>query len=154
DSMEQQERAAGQPKISVIIASVSGPSYLGPCLESLEKQTLRDQAEVIVADRCGDRVAELVGLKYPMVRLISFDRHRSIPELRATAIKNAQGEIIAVTEDHCVAEPHWCERILAAHQSHHAAIGGAVENACVDTVVDWAEFLCEYHAYMSPVPEG
>jgi len=153
DSMEQQWQTAGQPRISVVIASVSGPSYLGPCLESLEKQTLRGQAEVIVADRCGEGVTELVRRQYPWVKLLSCER-RTIPELQAIAMKSAEGEIIAITEDHCVAEPHWCERILAAHQIHHGAIGGAVENARVDSILDWAEFLCEYHAFTSPVSAG
>lgn len=151
--MEQQSQAADRPKISVIIASVSGRACLSECLESLERQTLRDQAEVIVANSCGIGIANLLR-GYSGVRLLSFDQRKTIPELLAVAMKHARGDIIAVTEDHCLAEHHWYERILAAHQEHHGAIGGAVENGRADTVLDWAEFLCEYYECMSPVPKG
>ena len=150
--MEQQ--TTGQPKLSVVMASVTGPSYLGPCLDSLEKQTFRDQAEVIVVDRCGEGVTELVRCHYPRVKLLSCGERKSIPELLAIGIKSAQCEFIAMIEDHCLAEPYWCERILAAHQIHYGAIGGVVENARVDGVLDWAEFLCEYHPFTSPVLAG
>ena len=152
--MEQLRQTAGQPRISVVIASVSGPSYLGSCLQSLEGQTIRAQVEVIVADRCGRTVREFVRCHYPRVKLLSCDEWGSIPELRAMAMKSARGEIIAITEDHCIAAPHWCERILVAHQIHYGAIGGVVENAHVDNVTDWAEFLCEYHAFTTPTLAG
>lgn len=150
----QQGQSTERPKISVVIASVNGPSYVGACLDSLEKQTLRDQAEVIVADCHGDGVTELIRRSYPDVRLLSFRERKSIPELRAIGMKNSRGEIIAVTEDHCLADSRWYERILAAHQAQRGAVGGAVENASVERLVDWAVYFCEYNAYMNPVPAG
>lgn len=144
-----------RPRISVVIASVNGPNYVDECLASLERQTLKDRAEVIVADCCGNGVTELVRRKYPRVRLISFAERRPIPELRAVGMKNARGEIIAITEDHCLAEPHWYERILAAHEAHFGAIGGAVENhPSIRHLIDWGVFFCEYSQYMNPIPAG
>jgi glycosyltransferase involved in cell wall biosynthesis len=152
--MEQTTQIA-RPRISVIIASVNGASYVDECLAALEKQTLKDQAEVIVADRCGNGVTHLVRQKYPHVRLISFSEPKTIPELRAVAMKNARGDILALTEDHCLPEPHWYERMLAAHQAHYGAVGGAVENdPSIRRLVDWAVFFCEYGQFMNPVPAG
>jgi len=152
--MEQGEQNA-RPKISVVIASVNGPNYIDACLGSLQGQTLADRVEVIVADCCGDSVSHLIRQKYPHVRLLSFSERKSIPELRAVGMKSAQGDIIAITEDHCLAEPHWCERMLAAHRAHDGAVGGAVENdPSIRRVIDWAVFFCEYSQFMNPVPTG
>ncbi len=141
--------------ISVVIASVNGRACLDDCLRALENQTLKDQAEVIVADCCDDGVTALIRSQYPRVKLLSFRERKTIPELRAIGMKQARGTIVALTEDHCVAEPHWYERILRAHQTHYGAIGGAVENdPSIIRAVDWAVFFCEYSQYMNPIPAG
>src|SRR5579872_2836384 len=151
DTVQQQIR----PKLSVVVASVNGPAHLDECLRALENQTLKDQAEVIVTGCCGDGIAELVRRRRLNAKLLSFAERKTIPELRAIGMKNSEGAIIAVTEDHCLAEPHWYERILRAHQAHFGAIGGAVENhSSITRVIDWAVFFCEYSRYMNPVPSG
>ena len=144
-----------RPKISVVIASVNGPEHLGECLAALKSQTLRDQAEVVVADCCGDGVTQLIRDKYPDVQLISFAERKTVPELRAIGMKRARGDIVTITEDHCLAEPHWYERILEAHEKRYGAIGGAVENdPSILRAVDWAVYFCEYSQFMNPVPAG
>ena len=144
-----------RPKISVVIASVNGPEYLDECLDALRKQTVRGQDEIIVADCCGDSVAELIRSKYPGVKLISFRERKTIPELRAIGMKNSQGDLVTITEDHCLAEPHWYERMIQAHDRIHGAIGGAVENdASIQRAVDWAVYFCEYSKFMNPIPTG
>lgn len=151
DNVQQQMR----PEISVVVASVNGPVYLDECLAALENQTLKDHAEVIVAGCCGDGVVELVRRRRVNAKILSFAERKTIPELRAIGIKNSQGAIIAITEDHCLAEPHWYERILRAHETHFGAIGGAIENHnSITRVIDWAVFFCEYSRYMNPIPAG
>jgi hypothetical protein len=121
----------------------------------LENQTLNDQAEVIVAGCSADGIAQLVRGRRLRAKLLSFDQRKTIPELRAIGMKNSQGAIIAVTEDHCLPEPHWYERILRAHEIHFGAVGGAVENhKSITRVIDWAVFFCEYSRYMNPIPAG
>ena len=155
---EPQRNTATQhlrPKISVIIASVNGAAHLDECLRALEGQTLKDQAEVIVADRCGAGVAEVIRKRNLNLKLSSFPRGISIPQLRALGMKHSRGAIIALTEDHCLAKPCWYERILRAHEARSGVIGGAVENdQSITRAVDWAVFFCEYGRYMNPVPDG
>lgn len=151
----QRVQETERPKISVVIASVNGPAYVDECLRSLEHQTLKDCSEVIVADCCGDEVKKLVHQQYPNVKLLSFEQRKTIPELRAIGMKQAQGDIITLTEDHCLADPQWYERILKAHQDCYGAIGGAVENhSSIHRSVDWAVFFCEYSQFMNPIPSG
>lgn len=144
----------GRPRLSVIIASVNGLPYLEECLRSLEQQSARAEAEVIVVDRCGGQTASCVRDKFPWVVLIAGPERHSIPELRALGMLRAAGEILVITEDHCIAPPTWYEEILRAHRATSLAIGGAVENASVTRLVDWAVYFCEYSRYMGPVSEG
>jgi glycosyltransferase involved in cell wall biosynthesis len=143
------------PKISVVIPSVNGAAHLDQCLRALECQTLSEQAEVIVADRCGAGVAETIRGRNLNLKLLSFPQGVTIPQLRSLGMKASQGTIIVLTEDHCLAPPCWLERILCAHETRSGVIGGAVENdPSIARVVDWAVFFCEYGRYMSPVPDG
>jgi len=151
DTLTQHSR----PRISVVIASVNGAAHLEECLHALECQTLKHQAEVIVADRCGPSVTDLIRTQNLNVKLLSLPPATTIPQLRALGMKHSQGAIIAVTEDHCLAQSCWYERILRAHESYSGVIGGAVENdPSITRTVDWAVFFCEYGRYMNPVPNG
>lgn len=143
-----------RPKISVIIASVNGLPYINECLTALEKQHSKIDAEVIVANRCKDGTPDYIRKKFPRVKLLNFSRLLSIPELRANGIFHATGDIIAITEDHCIPREDWYHEILKAHESEYAVVGGAVENGSNTRIVDWAVYLCEYSGVMSPIPYG
>lgn len=143
------------PDMSVVIASVNGRPYLEQCLAALGRQGGNVTAEVIVADCVGPTVTEFVAAEHPGVRLIAFGEPKSVPELRSAGILASRGRLIAITEDHCIPEPDWYQAIVRAHADHaNPAIGGAVDNAATDRIVDWAVYFCEYSNFISPVPEG
>ncbi len=143
------------PQLSIIIASINGQSYLQECLKALHQQVGNISVEVIVADCVGTAITDLVATEYPEVKLIAFNEFQTVAVLRATAIRAAQGEIIAITEDHCIPPPNWYESIWQAHQKYAAvAIGGTVDNGATDRLLDWAVFFCEYGKFMSPGPDG
>ena len=143
------------PVLSVVIASVNGRPYLDACLAALERQEGELAAEVLVADCVGPEVVEYVRSEHPETRVIPFDEPKSVPELRSAGILASRGRIVAITEDHCIPEPRWYLSMVESHR-HHAepAVGGAVDNAAVDRIVDWAVYFCEYSSFMSPVPAG
>ena len=124
------------PQLSVVIASVNGASYLDLCLDALSRQRGDVRGEIVVADCCGPSTRELVTRKYPHVRLLSFERRLPIPELRAIGMAHSHGELVAVTEDHCIPREDWFERIVAAHRAPYPAVGGAVENGSTERLVD------------------
>ena len=148
--MEKSEK----PKLSVIIASVNGLPYIDECLTALERQQGGVEAEVIVVDRCNDGTADYIRKKFPNVKLIESSKRMGIPQLRAIGIEHSTGDIIVITEDHCIAKEDWYVVILKAHESDYAAIGGPVENGSVDRIVDWAAYFCEYSGLMLPIPHG
>jgi hypothetical protein len=69
-------------------------------------------------------------------------------------MQEASGDLVAVLEDHCLPEPDWAQGMVEAHRAEYPVIGGAVENAARDRLVDWAAFFCEYSQAMKPIPEG
>lgn len=142
------------PKISVIIASVNGPDCLHDCLDSMMKQDGGIEAEIIVTDCCGEPTCRMVAEKFPSIQFHQFEERKTIPELRAFGMLRAKGEIVVITEDHCVAPPDWYQQIVKGHAMGYDAVGGAVENAATDRLIDWAVFFCEYLRYMNPIPEG
>jgi glycosyltransferase involved in cell wall biosynthesis len=143
------------PQLSIIIASINGRSYLAECLTALQQQTGNISAEIIVADCVGITVTDFVAAVYPEIKLIAVNEFQTVAMLRATAISVAAGEIIAITEDHCIPPPNWYESIWQAHHQHPAmAIGGAVDNGATDCLLDWAVYFCEYGKFMSPVTTG
>lgn len=151
----QASSPAESPQLSIVIASINGRPYLDSCLEALDRQQGGVAAEVIVADCVGPSVCEFVRERHPGVRLISFDQPKSVPELRSAGILAANGQIVVITEDHCIPETDWYRSIAAAHgRCPEPAIGGSVDNAADQRIVDWAVYFCEYSNFMSPVEEG
>lgn len=137
-----------------MIASVNGWSSLGDCLRALHRQAGEHPFEVVLVDRCGPEVRAAV-TSFPNVRVIPVSPEAAIPTMRALGVREARGEIVAVIEDHCLARPGWFDAMVRAHAAgDFAAVGGPVENACRERVVDWAAFFCEYSRWMGPLPAG
>jgi glycosyltransferase involved in cell wall biosynthesis len=142
------------PKLSVVIASVNGGKSLADCIASLEPQKHGDDIEIVVCESFDDAVAKDTHSQFPNVRFFHFSERKSIPELRVTGILNARGDVIALTEDHCIVHEHWVASVLSAHTSPYLVIGGAVENVATERLIDWAVFFCEYGRYMIPIASG
>jgi glycosyltransferase involved in cell wall biosynthesis len=143
-----------QPLISVVIASVNGLPMIVECLDSLVHQEGGISSEVLVLDCCGEETRSVIRHRYPRVRLIPVEGRPSIPALRAMGMAKARGEIIAVTEDHCIAPPQWFQSIERTYRYGYPVMGGPVENGSVDRLVDWAVFFCEYAPFMMPLRRG
>jgi glycosyltransferase involved in cell wall biosynthesis len=141
-------------RLSVVIASVNGFPVIGECLESLHQQAGAEGIEIVVANRCADGVATAIRETYPRVKLIEAPTETPIPQLRAMAFRACQGDVVAVLEDHCIVDRDWARRMLAAHRGEYPVIGGSVDNAACNRLVDWAAFFCEYSQAMKPLPEG
>lgn len=146
-------RAAPPESLSVVVPSVNGWGYLRRCLSALESQT-GGRPEVVVADRVGGSVRGGLREEFPWVRVVEAPPDATIPELRARAFRECSGDVVGVLEDHVIVPPGWSEEMLAAHRAGARVVGGSVENAAHDRLVDRAAFLCEYSHCLEPGPEG
>ena len=141
------------PDLSVVVPSVNGWGDLDGCLRALTAQQGGARLEILVMDRVGESVRARVRSDYPQVRLMEAAPNTSIPALRAEAFRAARADVVGVIEDHVIVPPDWAERMLAAHREGAEVVGGAVDNAARERLVDWAAFLCEYSHCLTP-PEG
>jgi glycosyltransferase involved in cell wall biosynthesis len=143
-----------RPELSVVIPSVNGLGDLVGCLEAVCTQQGVGSLEVLVADRCGDPVRAELRRRFPDVRVIAAPPGTPIPKLRAMAFEAATGDSVAVIEDHVIVPAGWARQLLAAQRDGAAVIGGSVENAATERLVDRAAFLCEYSHCLPPLPAG
>lgn len=140
------------PDASVVVASFCGEPALRRCLQSLEPQA--DAAEVIVATDVEIQAVARLEARFPRFRFLPAPRGTSVFRLRAMGVPHASAPMVALTEDHCTADPGWLEALRAEHAAGHAVVGGAVENGIGASAYDWALYLCEYAAHMPPLRDG
>lgn len=140
-------------ELSVVVPSVNGLGDLLGCLRALQAQE-GVSLEILVIDRLGECVRKTVRTEHPGIRLIGVPEDTTIPQMRAIAFAEAKGSCVAVIEDHVIVPADWARRLLDAQAVTNGVVGGAVENAATDRLVDWAAFLCEYSHCISPLPAG
>ena len=93
------------PRVSVIVCTRNGSRTLEECLASLKALRYPDFEIILVDDGSTDRVPEIAhsmtGLTY-----IRQD-HAGLGVARNTGAAAATGDILAYTDDDCVADPDW-----------------------------------------------
>jgi glycosyltransferase involved in cell wall biosynthesis len=140
------------PHISVVMATKNPGQQIYPCLDSLRDQDQSITAEIIVADASTDDSEQIIRARYPDVRVLHFNASMDSPQLIREALRQARGQIIAVTDAYCRFPPEWMARLRQAHETDYPVIGGAVENRNSDGLLNWACFFADYGAFMLPAP--
>lgn len=136
------------------VSSIQGWPEIRDTVLSIAASARRVGGEAIVTDGSG-RPAPSPAELGPDVTWRSFPGESTF-QLRARAYALAQGEVVAITEDHVLVPLDWAERHVAAHLAHPEAmaIGGSVENAAIGSAMDWASFLIVQSAVMAPIRSG
>lgn len=142
------------PKLSVVIGSQNARSSIGECLIVLENQRNGREVEIIVVDNSEDGTSEIVGERFPYIKLIKSPESNLIPELWEIGINQSSGEIVTITTAHFVPRDNWIEEILKAHETSCVGVGGAIENDVSSGLVGWAIYFCRYSSYMLPFSEA
>jgi hypothetical protein len=83
----------------------------------------------------------------PDVQFIGAAPAASIPHLRALGIDACRGELVALTEDHCVPGSSWVDTLLQHADETIDVIGGAMDNARRRRALDWGAYFAEYGFY-------
>ena len=89
-------------KVSVIIRTKNEEKTLGKLLESFKNQTFKDFETIIVDNESTDKTLD-ISKKYKIDKFISIPKGQfSHPKSTNAAIKEASGELIVLTNGHCV----------------------------------------------------
>ncbi len=142
------------PRVSVLVCAIAGAGHLARCLDAIAAQEGPAPDEIlVVADPNLPGIAELAP-RYPRVRFVRNEGQSTPIEIASRALREATGDLLVLTEDHCRPAPDWLRRLVAAHREGRAAVGGAVETDHAGSTVTWAFYLVDYYRYMRPAAEG
>lgn len=138
--------------ISVVLAATEPSPDLANCLAVLVPQAEAAGGEVIVGEGYEEEApgARAAGTseRVQWIRVPGA----SVFELRALGAEAARGDVIALTEDHCIVGSDWCAQILDAFKRYPDALAatGPVLNGATDRLIDWANFLHTFGAFLPP----
>jgi len=124
------------PELSVIVCSYNGARTLEACLDALDRQNVRSMIEVIVVDDgSSDRTSEIA--ERSGVCAISFEQNRGLSAARNAGLERAVAPLVAFTDDDCVPDPAWAQRIIEAFadDAQTLGVGGEVDALHHDSVV-------------------
>lgn len=133
-----------EPDIGVTVASFRDRPVLDACLASLVPQCERARAPLVVARADDERSIDALSAAYPSVTFIRVPQGSDLPRIRGAALRGATGALVALTEDHCVADADWVARLRAHVGRGEDVIGGSMDNAQRGRALDWGAFFAEY----------
>jgi glycosyltransferase involved in cell wall biosynthesis len=137
--------------ISVIVPTRDRPAALGRCLEALSAQTALDRLEVVVVDDGSIAASEVAATvaRHTHARLV-LTGGRGPAAARNEGARNALGAFLCFTDDDCVPEREWAERLAVAIERGADAVGGATVSAG-SALADAAEIIAQAPAYAKAV---
>ncbi len=95
-------------RISVIVPARNEEGRIGPCLDSILRQTWRDFELIVVDDASIDQTADIVRrFRDPRIILISNPVRLGIAASRNKGLERAGGEFIFFTDADCIVDVSW-----------------------------------------------
>ena len=102
-------RRMNPPFFSVVIPTFNRPDHLSRLLEALVRQTFPD-FEVIIVDQSSSAVTLPIGLEQKLRVKLVYSKERGPALARNKGWREAQGVVLAFTDDDCLPHPDWLER--------------------------------------------
>jgi glycosyltransferase involved in cell wall biosynthesis len=100
-----------RPTVSVVVPFFNSERHLAACIESLLAQDeLRDDDEIILIDNGSEDGSPAIAAEFNRVILLDESTPGAYAA-RNTGIRRATGELIALTDADCVADPNWLRAI-------------------------------------------
>ncbi|MDB6119042.1 MAG: putative glycosyltransferase [Verrucomicrobiaceae bacterium] len=109
--IENEPPLAG-PRISVVVCTRNGSATLRECLKALEYQSYGNYEVIVIDDGSTDEVPA-IAQDFPDVRY-QRQEHAGLSVARNLGAQLATGEIIAYTDDDCMADEDWLRYIARA----------------------------------------
>ncbi len=112
------------PKVSVVVCSYNGAATLTECLSSLMRLDYPDYEVILVNDGLTDTTPQIAA-EFPQVCYLR-QSNQGLGAARNVGAKAAHGNIVAYTDDDCVADEHWLLYLVQAKIAQRVeAIGGS-----------------------------
>jgi len=154
---ENHESANAKPaSVTVAVVAISGESQLERCLDALSNQHDAPEFDIVIA--AAPTLGDLrhARRRFPAVQIDIHERATSPVDLAAKALARARGDVILLTEDHCVPDGDWVKSLTRTIQRSGSAVGGAVDPLDLErmTSFDWAFYYVDFYRYQTPLTAG
>ncbi len=105
----------------VVYTNAKKSDLLVRCIESLSEQTYEDKEIICVS------TVEALPEEVQSIARIIVERRRGVSIAKNGGIRAAKHDIIALTDDDCVCEPEWVEKLVDEYESDVGCVtGGSV----------------------------
>lgn len=132
--------------LTVIIGSRHDEGDEQGCLEALAPQV--EGVEVLLVRDVDS------GLPVPDWVRVTSGGGGLIPELWAAGLRDASGDVVALTASTSVPGAGWVRATMDLDARGHVAVGGPIEPGVAMRPADWAVYFCRYASYALPVLAG
>jgi cellulose synthase/poly-beta-1,6-N-acetylglucosamine synthase-like glycosyltransferase len=110
---------APEASASVVIPTYGRPAALLRCLEAVEQQSIRDSLEVIVS--CDGPDAPSLPER---IATVTAPTRRGPAAARNAGVRRATAPLVLFTDDDCVPDPAWAERLVEALRAGEEVVAG------------------------------
>ena len=142
--------------VTVGVVAICSEMHLLRCLGALSRQRDAPQFDVVIAAAPRLGKLSLVRQQFPDAQIVVDDDLPSPLQLAARALATARGDVILLTEDHCIPDSGWVRSMALTIDRHGSAVGGAVDPLSPEmmTPFDWAFYYVDFFRYQAPLSAG
>lgn len=110
-----------RPGVTIIVPVYNGEKIIEQCLSSLMKLNYpEDRLSIFVVDNGSTDSTPDIVRSYPRATLLTQTAIQNAAASRNEAVRQANSDIIAFTDDDCVADPDWLQNGIAAMEREQA----------------------------------
>ena len=143
--MEQKEILA-----TIIIPSYNQKHVIFDAIDSVLRQKVNFEYEVIIVESTGDDTAELVRQRHPSIKVIALDQRAFPGAARNEAIRVARGRYLAFTDTDCIVDENWLQQLVDSHIRGYKVVGGMVRNGTPKSIAGTVDYLLEFSDLIKP----
>jgi glycosyltransferase involved in cell wall biosynthesis len=137
------------PFVTIIVCTYNGEKCIKDCLDALTKQDYpKDKYETIVVDDGSTDKTNQIVSEYS-VKVIKHEKNLGICSARNTGLRNANGTIVAYTDDDCIVKKGWLKNLVKFYGDNVIAVGGLTVPFSCSTIME--KYMAET-GYGNPAP--
>jgi len=137
------------PFVSIIICTLNGGKRISDCLDSLVGQDYPKENYEIIVVNDGSTDDTLNVLDRYGIKVVNHPKNLGIGAARKSGLQSASGEIIAYTDDDCIADPKWLTNLIGCYKDDVMAVGGRIASYSLETLME--KYMSET-GYGNPSP--
>ena len=102
------------PRVAVVVPNWNTRAFLGPCLESLRRQTFRDFETLVVDSASTDGSVGFVEERFPEVRVLALPENRGFSGAVNAGIEASSADLVVLLNNDTEQDPGWLEALVRA----------------------------------------